>query len=89
MGVFLSVHRIKDSSKQFMRMTFGISLDTLRGCLTILISQYMLAENSKGPEVSITNKTLIILICNVFNSKGTDGKLLLQIVISRNCPSVG
>ena len=86
MGVFLSVYRIKDSSKQFNEFWY------LPGFSKRLPNQFdfsiYVSKKFEGA-VSITNKTLIILICNVFNSKGTDGKLLLQIVISRNCPSVG
>ena len=38
--------------------------------------------------VSITNKALVVPLYSVIKSKGTDGKmLLLEISISRNCPS--
>ena len=73
MGVFLSVHRIKDSSKQFNDFRY------LPGYSKRLPDHFdfsIYVNRKFEGAVSITNKKLIILICNVFNSKGADGKLL-------------
>ena len=87
MGVFLSVHRLKDPSKRFSDFPY---LPGYSKRLPNYFDFSIYVSRKFQGAVSITNKTLIIPTCNVFNSKKTDSELLLlEISISRNCPSVG